>query len=510
VLVGVAVLVAITAMVGGFALGRKSGHGHDTTATKIVSASEFSVRLPSHWRESRDRVDLAGLALNHPIAFSPAASVNRSTLILGVSHMPDSSLLLPQVREDLSGPVELYVTRLRDGALTAMCVGGEPGFRHACESAVATVRVPAVESDLDLRQRRVLDHAVRQLNDARTRGIGAMRSAHRAKEQALAARAIGEAYNAAAREVANGSRDRSSVVSRTRIIGALDGAGSSWLRLAGIAQDQSASRYEVASFLVESAESWVRAAIDRDVHSNATLRVSAVGTSSANPNPPPRADDAKPCSPGYPEEEDVRESWKPFLQVCSHDAGTSLLVKNKSTLVLVVHHDGHATNVPQERDSLSAQVVGMLVRPECGGTPCKLVPGASLRIDAAGRRVHVDFEVGVDDTLTTAFARVLVGSVEDRLTTRGSARAKQMATCAAGFGSILDQEDWQDRFRTLLTDGGSCTTLAKDADKTEVAKKEPLASKLIKRGQKYSGGTWVDGLLYGSEEVIGLVKAVRR
>jgi hypothetical protein len=504
VLVGLASLVAIALVVGGFALGRSSGRGDDTTAGKIVSTGHFSVRLPPTWREPGDRVNLSGLALDHPIAFSPSASANRATLVLGVSRILDSSLLLSRVRQALSGPVELHVTRRRDGAMTAICVGEDPTLRRACEGAVASVRVPAVDSDVDLQHQRVLDHAVRHLNDARVRGIRAMRAAHRAKVQASAAYAVGEAYEAAAQEVADGSRDPSNAVTRTRIVSAFDGAASAWLRLADVARDGSAPPYEVASFLVESSESWARAALAEDVRSTTALHVSAVGTSPRNTQPAPTAH-AKPCAPEYPVQQDVRDKWQQIVRVCSNDAGTSLLVKNKSTLVLVIHHDGHATYVGQEPDSLTGNVVAIVVPSECGGTPCSLVPDGSLRIDAS-QPVHVDFDIAFDQSATAAFARVVAGKVEDRLTAPAVAKAQQVATCVTGVKSMLDDQDWQDRLRRLVTDGPGCKKLAQSLYKTEPDKQQRLAKRLITYGREYSGGTWVDGLIFGADEVWRLLR----
>lgn len=503
----VGALVVVVAAAAGFFLGRRDGDARvkaEPEKSQQIRQGPFALRAPAGWRKPSRPAEVPGLVLADPIALAPPPSGPEGTLIVGVATADDGSLLpatllphprpsgaarlgnLQSLRYDAlrplgaGGPVELYVGSTTGGALTAVCAGDDPGFLRSCRAAVATLRLTSGESyplGPDRALRDTVDRAMRDLNAVRERRVSAMRSARRPAAQASAASAVAVAYTAAARRVGEAGRNPASAEARAWLVFALGQAEAAWRRLAAAAggEDGDGDDYETARADAALSERWVGMAAARAGESATATPVEPAAPSTHEPARPGQAAGSKPCSPTHTVDGRVPEAWEGYVRMCANDDRTSLLVENRSNVVLSLEHDGRAQDVTGPAGSLSGVVTAEFARNACLGAPCNLFPGVTLQIDSDAP-IQVRFGLAFNDTLTVAVASGIAARAESRLP-KSQRRLGQALGCATGVVSTFQQgESWEQVLREAGGAAPACTGLADESRNPAPRKPSRVAS----------------------------------
>jgi hypothetical protein len=169
--------------------------------------------------------------------------------------------------DGFSGALNVYVVPTNAGVATVACFaekGGLTSFAPQCERAATSLKLSGAEaygveptSDYADRVNGVVD----DLDSQRSQGLGAMRSAKKAKGQARAAKAVASAYADAAASLREGRVSPAVASLNSKIAARLSAVGSAYRRLAKTARRGKRGPYRSAVAAIRRREGAAQAAI---------------------------------------------------------------------------------------------------------------------------------------------------------------------------------------------------------------------------------------------------------
>ena len=230
-LIGVAVLVAIAAAVGGFVAGSGgSSEAEVPENNSSASAGALTVTHPDTWQRAQTSVKVPGYSLDDQISLTPKSGAQGGTLAAGMAGNAGNSLLLPDAFVKAIGgggnpspepvklgdlqayrytdlqvkgsqnPVTVYATPTTDGVATVTCSSPDDAFVQECERVASTLTLSGAEAfELGVPQDYAdgLSAALEKLESQRSAALDKLKDAKTPAAQASAARQAAAAYEGA-------------------------------------------------------------------------------------------------------------------------------------------------------------------------------------------------------------------------------------------------------------------------------------------------------------------------
>jgi hypothetical protein len=226
-LIGVAVLVAIAAAVGGFLAGSGGSSEDEVPANNSsASAGALTVTHPDTWQRAQTTPKVPGYTLDDPIGLTPkSGGAGGGTFVAGMADAGNASLLPDGFLKALGGdapkaepvklgdlqayryadltpkgsdnPVTVYATPTTDGVATVACSAPDAGFVDECERVASTLTLSGAEAfELGVPKDYAggLSSALTKLQSQRKAALAKLKSAKTPSAQASAAKQAAAAY----------------------------------------------------------------------------------------------------------------------------------------------------------------------------------------------------------------------------------------------------------------------------------------------------------------------------
>jgi hypothetical protein len=235
------------------------------------------------------------------------------------------------------------------------------------------------------------------------------------------------------------------------------------------------------------------------------------------PAPPPRAHDDG-CTDDHPHRLANQGNVANLIITCANDDGSSLVVKNTTSALVLVVRPADANNIPylavspSDSPSFKEEAVNDSVPLKCSGLPqtCLLTPNSTLTADASAGVVRLTADVDKVATATATVANSAAGYAQSKLTLPTEKLLRSISDCASAAGSAaaahqFDADAVRDSMAQVASCGGLMDEIAREAN--EPAPEETEAGKRVLRyAGDYSADLRRDFKVYAAIEVLSRLR----